>query len=110
MTGYNTIVKIEQLTNKCAELGFRISHSKHSYDKVFGDVLALYPKDDALPAYNRDAELFVGTLESLEYFLYGVEWTRKYDTMMLGSKHLTRIEKAEQSLRNKQLMQTIKDS
>lgn len=110
MTGYNTIRKIAQVTETCDELGFKIGHSKHTYDTVFGDVLSLYPKDDALPRYSRDAELFTGTLESLQYFLLGIEWARNYDIMVLGDKHTARREKAEQSVRNHQLMQTIKDS
>ena len=47
----------------------------------FGDI-SLYPKDDNLPTYSRDACLFTGNLSEVENFLDGVRWARSYDKMI----------------------------
>jgi hypothetical protein len=68
------------------------------------------PKDaTVLPIYSRDAELFVGSLETLETWLHGVRWAREYDMMLRLSDEKKRST-AEQKERNKNLMRTIKES
>jgi hypothetical protein len=68
------------------------------------------PKDaDALPIYNREAELFVGTLEGLETWLHGVRWAREYDMMLKLTDEKKRARK-EQDERNRILLKTLKDS
>jgi hypothetical protein len=68
------------------------------------------PKDsDALPIYNREAELYVGTLEGLETWLHGVRWAREYDMMLKLSDEKKRARK-EQDERNRILLKTLKDS
>ena len=73
-----------------------------------GDTVALKPKDaDSLPIYSRDAEVFVGSLTDLQYWLRGVEWAREYDRMIKISDDKKRARK-EQDLRNRQLVKTLK--
>jgi hypothetical protein len=109
MTGYNTILKIRRLEERCLKLGFMLCHTKHCQSHEFGDVVALKPKDiDSLPIYSRDAELFVGTLEELEYWLRGVEWSRQYDEMLKVSNSKKREDK-EQLVRNRRLFSILKD-
>jgi hypothetical protein len=75
----------------------------------FGDLIAVRPRDsDSLPIYSRDAELFVGTLEALEYWIQGIEWARQYDTMLFGRRHSGNRERREQNYRNEQLCLILK--
>lgn len=107
MSGYNTVLKIRRLEERCNQLGFMFCHAKH-YNNEFGDVIALKPKDqDSLPIYTRDAELFIGTIDQLEYWLRGVEWAREYDHMLKVSDS-TKRERKEQDQRNKELVRLIK--
>ena len=109
MIGYNTILKIRKLEERCSNLGFMLCHAKHHMNHEFGDVVALKPKDiDSLPIYSRDAELFVGTLEELEYWLRGVEWSRQYDEMLKVSNSKKREDK-EQLVRNRRLFAILKN-
>lgn len=108
MSGYNTVLKIRRLEEKCNQLGFMFCHAKH-YHHEFGDVIALKPKDiDSLPIYSRDAELFIGTLEELEYWVRGVEWAREYDNMLNVSNSKKREDK-EQLVRNRKLFSILKN-
>jgi hypothetical protein len=107
MTGYNTILKIRRLEERCSKLGFMLCHAKHHLNHE--DVVALKPKDiDSLPIYSRDVELFVGTLEELEYWLRGIEWSRQYDEMIKVSNSKKREDK-EQLVRNRRLFAILKN-
>ena len=86
MSGYNLIRKVKYLEEECDKLGFRIGHSKLFHEE-FGDVVALTPRDECLPVYSRDAEVFVGTLEALEHWLEGLHFARKYDSMLMGKNY-----------------------
>jgi len=109
MAGYNLIQKIRRLEEHVDRLGFMMCHSRNSYNNEFGDVVALKPKDqDSLPIYARDAELFIGTINDLEYFLKGIELARQYDAMLFGRNHDKNRARKEQDERNKQLMRKIK--
>ena len=109
MSGYNLIRKIKFLEEECDKLGFKMCQS-HAYEKVFGDVVAIKPKDiESLPPYSRDAEIFIGTLNDLERWLQGVEWARKYDSMLFGVKHDEKRERKEQDFRNEVLVKLLKN-
>ena len=75
----------------------------------FGDILAIKPKDDSLPVYSRDAEFFVGTISDLERFIQGIEWARKYDTMLFGRSHDQKRVRKEQDVKNQQLVDILKN-
>jgi hypothetical protein len=110
MVGYSQLLEIEELKSKCDKLGFRLGHSKHGYYyKEYGDVVALFPKDnEALPVYNSDAELFVGTLAELGVWLRGVEWARNYDKLLFSDNIAKKRERKEQDLRNENLARLLK--
>ena len=59
--------------------------------------------------YRRDASIYAGSLEDLEHWLRGVAWARNYDEIHKLSNADKRAA-AEQKERNKQLMQSIKES
>lgn len=108
MSGYRQLLKMRRIEGQCAELGFRLGHSKHGgYDDA--DVVALYPADEALPIYNRDSQLFAGSFEQLESWLHGVEWARRY-YKMLKVVDDKKVARKEQDERNRQLAQLIKTS
>lgn len=107
MAGYRQILEIRRLETRIAKLGFMFCHSR-SHGIEDGDTVALKPKDsDSLPIYSRDAEVFVGSLTDLQYWLRGVEWAREYDRMIKVSDDKKRARK-EQDLRNRQLVKTLK--
>jgi len=110
MSGWNTIQRIRQIEQQIDELGFKFNKSKHSDWSEDHGALSLVPKDtESLPIYNRDAELFVGSLERLEDWLAGVKWARDYDTMLRVSDDSKRARK-EQDVRNKSLLTKIKEA
>jgi len=111
MAGYSLLVKIRRLEEECDKLGFMLCYSKHGYQRDYGDVVALKPKDhDSLPIYARDAELFCGTFEELEVWLRGVQWARDYDNMLFGAKkHTANRERKEQDYRNRKLVSILRD-
>lgn len=109
MSGWNTIQRIKQIEAQIDLLGFKFSKSKHSDWTDNHGALSLVPKDqESLPIFSRDAELFVGSLESLETWLHGVRWAREYDMMLRVSNDKKR-EAAEQKERNRQLLRTLKE-
>lgn len=107
MSGYNAVLKIRRLEEEVNALGFRMAHSQSNRYSEFGDVVALYPKDEDLPIYSRDTEVFVGSLENLEIWLRGAQWARRYDTMLLGKSADSRRERKEQDLRNQKLVKML---
>ena len=110
MSGWNTIQRIKRVEQAVDELGFKFNKSKHSDWTEDHGALSLVPKDsEALPIYNRDAELFVGSLERLEDWLAGVKWARDYDAMLRVSDDNKRARK-EQDVRNKSLLTKIKEA
>jgi len=111
MSGYQLVLKIRRLEQEIDELGFRWGNSKRGatglFGQDFGETVALFPKDDeALPVYNRDAELFTGTIEQLEIWLRGVKWARDYDMLVRLSTTVKRDRK-EQDCRNRNLVKLL---
>jgi len=108
MAGWNTIERIRRIERQIDELGFKFAKSEHSTWTDDHGALSLVPKDEhALPIYNRNAELFVGSLERLEDWLAGVRWAREYDGMLKVSNVLQRARK-EQDERNRQMVKLLK--
>ncbi len=111
MSGYHTILRIHRLEEEVDKLGFRMGNPKHgNYRQEYGDIVALFPKDDALPIYSRDAELFVGTLEELEVWLRSWQKSFEYHRMLIGRNFEKTVERKEQNYRNEQLMNQIKQA
>lgn len=107
MTGWNTIARIRRIEEDVAKLGLKFANRKNS-DWVDDNQLALVPIDaDALPIYTRDAEIYAGSLEGLEFWLRGVYWAREYDQMIKMSDDKRRAAK-EQDERERQLVKMIK--
>jgi len=101
MSGYALILKIQSLEKQLHELGMRWGYDKHGRygDGEFGDTVAVFPRDNELPAYTRDAMLFCGSLSNLQYWLNGLQWARDYD-MLLKVSDKKKREKGEQKHRD----------
>ena len=111
MSGYQTILNLRRLEERVDRLGFRMGNSKHgNYRQEFGDLVSLFPKDQELPIYSRDAEIYVGTLEGMEVWLNGFEKAREYDRMLLGKTYETKRQRMEQDYRNRELMKKIQEA
>ncbi len=111
MSGYHTILRIRRLEEEVDKLGFRMGNSKHgNYRQEFGDVVALFPKEDCFPIYSRDAELFVGTLEEMEVWLRGFQKSQEYLRMLIGRNFEERVKRKEQDYRNQLLMKKIQEA
>ena len=109
MSGYGTIQLLKSIEKEIDQLGFKFAKPKHGDWEQTERSLSLIPKDsDSLPIYNREAELYVGSLEQLQTWLHGVRWAREYDMMLKLSDDEKRA-KAEQKERNRQLMRTLKE-
>ena len=83
MSGYETFKRWQRIEEYANKLGFRIGNPKHGWNsRETGDSVAIFPKDDALPAFARDTELFSGSFRELEVFLSGWERAQQYDMIL----------------------------
>jgi hypothetical protein len=99
MSGYSLILKIQSLETQIHDLGFRWGYDKHGQwsgvaGDGFGDTVAIFPRDEELPAYARDAMLFCGTINELQTWINGIKWARDYD-MLLKVSNNNKREKGE---------------
>lgn len=107
--GIRTIRKIRDLEERANRLGFKFVQSKHYFGSEHTELLALAPLDNCLPVYTRDAELWTGTLEQLEDFFKGIEFSTRY-YQQLGLINQKKISRKEQDVRNQQLLAAIQNS
>ena len=77
---WNDIQKLEALKIRLNKLGLVMSQSKYSYSGEYS--IGVYPIDDKLPIYSRDAELFSGSTEMIEAWLRGFERCNEYLLML----------------------------
>jgi hypothetical protein len=88
---YREIQRVEELANK---LGFQFTYPKHHGSD--SDYFSLIPiNDDAFPIYNRDAQLFTGTLGDVDAWLRGLVWARDYDKLLKVSNEKKRERKEQ---------------
>ena len=104
--GYHTIIKLRRVEDIANNLGFRFGPTRH---ESLHDTITLYPWLDKLPEYGRDAAIFTGNLDEVDNFLIGVQWSNNY-LKMLRLVTDEKIERKEQDIRNRQLVQLLKDS
>jgi hypothetical protein len=92
--GMNMIERIDQLKELADHYGFSLGRRPHHSFGDDIDVIALYPKDNRLPTYSRDACLFVGNLSDVENFFEGIRWARNYD-QIIGAMSVQRRQQFE---------------
>jgi hypothetical protein len=123
MSGYNLILKIQSLEKQIHELGFRWGYDKHGRwgdGEDFGDKVAIFPRDDKLPPYSRDAMLFCGSIEQLQSWINGIVWARAYDRLLNISnenkrekgeqKHLEYLAKLKKQDEQREMIQVLRAS
>lgn len=105
MSGFDIIDRIHRLEHNLALMGMKLARPKHHTT----DLVAVLPKDENLPIYCRDAELFIGSLEETEVWLMGFRKSREY-YQMLGLVTDYKVRRKEQDYRNRELLAAIKKS
>ena len=109
MSGYNNILKVRRFEERVHNFGFRIGYPRYRNREADGDMLCLMPRDHEWPIFSRDAEMFVGTVDSATAWLDGLEFARNYDDMIkVGSR--AKRERKEQDHRNKELLKAIEEA
>jgi hypothetical protein len=109
MSGWNTIKNLRDIEARADLLGMKLAPYRH--DDRYGEHVALVPKDqNALPIYTRDAVLFAGSLEDADQWMHGILWARDYDRMTVDKKLDDKRVRKEQDMRNRQLIEIIKNS
>lgn len=103
---YYSVQKVENFKAQAERLGLTIKREKY-YDGSAICALALVAKDDNYPSYNRESEFKTGTVETLCEFMNGLEFAKTYygDILKLSKQ----IEKAENKVRNRKLMQVLQE-
>lgn len=103
--GMVTIRRIDRVRKQCEDLGFALTSNPHNHS---WDEITLVPATDALPVYSRDAQIFIGDLDSVEAFVRGIAWSRDYDSSHLRISTDKKRQQAEQDYRNRILVKTMK--
>ena len=106
ITGYRDIAEYLQLVDQLTRLGLQLSYPKHGGGERN---ISIIPLPNGVPIYSRDAAIFTGTFEEIRGWVAGVDWRDAY-LRNLKLVNSNKIEIAEQSFRNQQLIQTIKEA
>jgi hypothetical protein len=106
--GMKTIRRIKQVERQALRLGFEFVESIGSHLRT-DDEISLAVIEETLPALRNGVQVFSGNLDEVEAFMNGLDWARWYD-IALGLQTDDRRAKSEQKVRNKKLLNTIKDS
>ena len=108
MAGYQAVLALRRLEEEVDKLGFMLCDPKTGWGgDDFNNLAGIKPKDNALPIYTRDAEIFRGTLEEIRVWVKGVHWAREYDRMLKVSDDKTRAKKEDHE-RGRQLIAKLK--
>jgi hypothetical protein len=108
--GWEDLQLMKRVEERADSMGFVLSSGKYTYgynSATAGTLIYLRPKDGCFPHYSRDADIFCGSIESIDIWLTGLIWAREYDELLKLSNVKKRSEK-EQAEKNKQLLRTIK--
>lgn len=98
MSGYYTYTRYQRIEAQAKLLGFRLGHTKNPWGgQEISDKVTVYPADDSLPVYSRDADLFTGTFHDVEVWLTGWAKAQQYDCLlrMTDDKRRKKFEDAE---------------
>lgn len=106
--GMYTYRRIKDIESKIETLGFKFKTTTYGNPMEYEKFIVI-TKNDQLPVYRNGTEVFIGYLEEIESWVDGIEWARNYDHL-LGLKTGLRRERAEKRLKNKKLLETIKNS
>ena len=101
MSGYSTYLRLQSIDAQAKAMGFRLGNPKHGHwsSTSDGDMVAIFPNDEALPSFSRDAEIFCGSFRDIEIFLAGWARSQQYDMIlrMTDDKRRKKYEDAERA-------------
>lgn len=106
MTSWNDIELYKRILDRADKLGFKLTGTD-AYGGQDGNIYLRPKDDDTMPSYTRTASLYNGALEQVNCWLAGVAWAREYDVMIRVANPVKR-DRAEQNIRNKQLIELLK--
>jgi hypothetical protein len=106
VAGWQLLKSFRDVEARANKIGLKFAPSKYSGMEF--DTIALVPFDEHLPIYNREAEVFTGTLQDIDKWLQGITWARNYDDLMKVSNDEKR-ETAERKHQQRELLRVIKD-
>jgi hypothetical protein len=106
VAGWQLLKSFRDVEERANKIGLKFAPSKYSGMEF--DTIALMPLDEHLPVYNREAEIFAGTLQDIDKWLRGVEWARNYDDIMKVSTHDKR-QTAESKYQQRELLKIIRE-
>jgi hypothetical protein len=119
MSGYNTYRHWQRIEEQADLMGFRLAHAKNGswssgtsatgwggVDSIT-DSVAVYPKEDSLVAFARDAELFAGTFNQVETWLTGWARARQYDHLVGMTDNNRRKKYEDKELERQRLDQRL---
>ena len=106
VAGWQLLRSFRDVEERANKIGLKFAASKYSGMEF--DTIALVPFDENLPIYNREAEVFQGTLQDISSWIRGVEWSRNYDNLMM-SKNDEKRQTAERKYQQRELLKTIRD-
>ena len=106
VAGWQLLKSFRDVEARANKIGLKFAPSKYSGMEF--DTIALMPLDEQLPVYNREAEVFAGTLQDIDKWLRGAEWARNYDDIMKVSTHEKR-QTAERKYHQRELLKVIRE-
>ncbi len=106
VAGWQLLRSFRDVEERANQIGLKFAPSRYSGMEF--DTIALIPLDENLPIYNREAEVFSGTLQDIDKWICGVEWSRNYDNLMM-SKNDEKRQTAERKYQQRELLKTIRD-
>lgn len=106
VAGWQLLQNYRLTEERANKIGLKFAPSKFS--GMEWDTIALIPLDEHLPVYNREAEVFQGTLQDISSWLRGIEWSREYDNLMIG-KNDEKRKVAEEKYKQRELLKIIRD-
>jgi hypothetical protein len=106
VAGWQLLKSFRDVEERANKIGLKFAPSKYSGMEF--DTIALMPLNEYLPIYNREAEVFAGTLQDIDKWLRGVEWSRNYDDLMKVSTHEKR-KVAEEKYKQREFLKAIQD-
>ena len=111
MASLKKLQQIQAINTQLEAVGMRMANkdTKGAWASISGeDVVVIYPSEKGLPHYARDAELFIGTLDDVQLWLFGIQWMASYIAMIGVDTGTKRIAK-EEAERERQLLYALRN-
>lgn len=101
---------LERLRVRLKNLGYTMKQSKYNNSGEY--LIGIYPLNDKVPIYSRDAEVFAGTIEVISAWARGIEHQTDYLVMLKATsdKKIKKLEdKYIKDIIHKGMLQKIKN-